>query len=162
VSVSSVSVTSVSVTSVSVSSVSMSSVSVSNVSVSSVSVTSVSVSSVRWIYSNQVAGFRDGRRFPIVCFHCHRTKAVLVRCGQPLCGYNQKKVKEDATMLNAYLPSRSRGKIIDVRSSGMASHHVGKGGGVETPAHYPQWKVEHANFDPPSALQGSLNRLMEG
>ena len=84
-------------------------------------------------------------------------------------------------MLNACLPSRSRGKIIDVRSAGTASHHIGKGqgcmlkrmlklfhvhvwsgGGVETPAHYPQWKLEHAKFDPPPGLQASFNRLLEG
>lgn len=33
---------------------------------------------------------------------------------------------------------------------------------MESPAHYPQWKVEHAKFETPSVLQASLNKLLEG
>lgn len=63
----------------------------------------------------------------MVCFHHPLTKAVLVKCGQPLCGHTQKKLKEDVSMLNAYLPSRSRGKVIDVRPQGVALQHMSKG-----------------------------------
>ena len=36
------------------------------------------------------------------------------------------------------------------------------GGGVELPSHYPQWKVEFYKLEAPSALQTSLNKLVEG
>ena len=39
---------------------------------------------------------------------------------------------------------------------------VSAGGGVELPSHYPQWKVEYIKTDMPSALQSSLNKLVEG
>lgn len=109
----------------------------------------------------KVAGFRHGNRFPVVCFHHPHTKAVLVKCGQPLCGHTHKKLKEDVNMLNAYLPSRSRGKIVDIRPQGVANQHMSKGGGVENPANYPQWKVEHGKFESPTVLQASFNKLMD-
>ena len=74
-----------------------------------------------------MAPFRHGQRFPIVCFHHQLNNAVLVKCGQPLCGHTRKKVKEDVSMLNAYLPSRSRGKIIDIRPQSVANQHMSKG-----------------------------------
>ena len=36
------------------------------------------------------------------------------------------------------------------------------GGGVELPSHYPQWKLEYYKLEAPSALQISLNKLVEG
>jgi len=36
------------------------------------------------------------------------------------------------------------------------------GGGVELPAHYPQWKVEHAKFEAPAVIQASFMKLLEG
>ena len=36
------------------------------------------------------------------------------------------------------------------------------GGGIELPAHYPQWKVEHGKMEPPNIILASLNKLMEG
>lgn len=109
----------------------------------------------------KVASVRHGNRFPVVCYHHSPTGAVLVRCGQPLCGHTQRKLKEDVSMLNAYLPSRSRGRVIDVRPQNIAQQHMSKGGGVESPANYPQWKVEHAKFESPAGLQASLNKLMD-
>ncbi len=53
--------------------------------------------------------------------------AVLVKCGQPLCGHTHKKNKEDVSMLNAYLPSRIRGRIIDIRPQSVATQHMSKG-----------------------------------
>ena len=86
-------------------------------------------------------------------------------------------------MLNAYLPSRSRGKVVDIRPQGVANQHMSKGkgwvwsggvvfqchapppcigGGVESPAHYPQWKVEHAKFESPTVIQASFCKLIDG
>jgi hypothetical protein len=36
------------------------------------------------------------------------------------------------------------------------------GGGVESPANYPQWKVEHARFESPAAIQASFSKLLDG
>ena len=74
-----------------------------------------------------MSAFRHGHRFPIVCFHHHLNQAVLIRCGQPLSGHTHKKLKEDVNMLNACLPSRSRGRIIDIRPQNIAFQHMSKG-----------------------------------
>jgi len=41
-------------------------------------------------------------------------------------------------------------------------HYVAAGGGVELPAHYPQWKVEYGRMEPPNIILASLNKLVEG
>lgn len=33
---------------------------------------------------------------------------------------------------------------------------------MELPTQYPQWKVEHAKFEPPTVIQASFSKLLEG
>ena len=130
-----------------------------------------------------VAGYRHLQRFPVLCFHHGKTQAVLLRGGQPLCGPLHKRCKEDVALLNACLPSLSKGKVLDIRQPSTAQQHMSKGvahsaasvavlytavllpppgGGVELPSHYPQWKVEYGKLEPPPSLLASLNKLIEG
>jgi len=64
-------------------------------------------------------------------------------------------------MLNACLLSLNRGKILDIRPQSIAQSHMSKGGGVELPAHYPQWKVEYGRMETPNIILASLNKLVE-
>lgn len=105
--------------------------------------------------------FRHFCRFPILCFHHKKNKAVLMRCSQPLCGPAHKRCREDEKLLNACLHSLTRGKILDVRPQATAQMHMSKGGGIELPAHYPQWKVEFGKMDTPSTILASLVKLIE-
>ena len=74
-----------------------------------------------------MASFRHLGRFPVVCFHHKKNKAVLLRCGQPLCGTSHKRCREDVTLLNACLPSLGKGKVLDIRPSSVAQSHMSKG-----------------------------------
>lgn len=50
-----------------------------------------------------------------------------MRCGQPLCGPNQKRCREDVHMLNHCLQSRGKGRVVDCRSVEQTKQHAGKG-----------------------------------
>jgi myotubularin-related protein 9 len=85
-----------------------------------------------------------------------------MRCGQPRVGPGRKqRCKADEQLLNACLPSLSKGKVLDTRSQEVAATHVSKGGGVELPAHYPQWRVEYGKMEGVAGLAASLARLRE-
>ena len=66
-------------------------------------------------------------RFPTICYHHSRTQAVLVRCGQPLCGPSHKRCREDVNLLNACLPGLSKGRVLDIRPQSVAQQHMSKG-----------------------------------
>lgn len=100
-----------------------------------------------------------------------------MRCGQPRLGPGLKnKCKEDVQLLNACLPSLSKGKVLDTRPQEVATAKgnyemkvpctllrslVAAGGGVELPAQYPQWRVEYGKMESPVGLASSLARLRE-
>ena len=63
----------------------------------------------------------------MICYHHSRTQAVLVRCGQPLCGPSHKRCREDINLLNACLPSLSKGRVLDIRPQSVAQQHMSKG-----------------------------------
>ena len=65
------------------------------------------------------ASFRQGGRFPILCYR-HENGAVLLRSGQPLVGPSGKRCKEDEKLINAVLGPGKRGYIIDTRSQTLA------------------------------------------
>ena len=51
-----------------------------------------------------------------------------MRCGQPRVGPGRKqRCKADEQLLNACLPSLSKGKVLDTRSQEVAATHVSKG-----------------------------------
>lgn len=57
-----------------------------------------------------------------------KTKAVIVRCGQPRIGPGHKnRCKEDVQLLNACLPSLSKGRVLDTRSQDVAAANMSKG-----------------------------------
>ena len=59
---------------------------------------------------------------------CRKTQAVVVRCGQPRVGPGHKlRCKEDEQLLNACLPSISKGKILDTRPQEVTLTHMNKG-----------------------------------
>ena len=59
---------------------------------------------------------------------CRKTQAVIVRCGQPQVGPGLRtRCKEDEQLLNACLPSLSKGKILDTRPQEVVAAHTSKG-----------------------------------
>ena len=51
-----------------------------------------------------------------------------MRCGQPRVGPGQRnRCKEDVQLLNACLPSLSKGRVLDTRSQEVAAAHMSKG-----------------------------------
>lgn len=53
---------------------------------------------------------------------------MIVRCSQPKIGPGHKqRCKEDEQLLNACLPSISKGKILDTRPQEVAVAHMSKG-----------------------------------
>jgi myotubularin-related protein 9 len=107
-----------------------------------------------------VAAFRQQARFPILCYHHPKNKAVILRCGEPLCGPNQKRCREDINLLNSSL-QLDKGHIMDTRTKQLALQHTSKGGGFEFPSNYSQWRVEHASLEPVSNMQASYMKLLE-
>jgi myotubularin-related protein 9 len=111
---------------------------------------------------SHVVKFRQNGRFPVLAYHHQKTQAVIVRCGQPQVGPGQRnRSKEDEQLLNACLPSLSKGKVLDTRPQEVVTAHMSKGGGVELPAHYPQWRVEYGKMESRAGLAASLVRLRE-
>ncbi|XP_002742067.2 myotubularin-related protein 9 [Saccoglossus kowalevskii] len=108
------------------------------------------------------ARFRHGGRFPVLSYHHSANGMVMMRCGQPLTGPNNKRCKDDERLVNAVLSIGKRGYIIDTRSPSVAQTAKAKGGGVETEAHYPQWRRIHRAIERYYVLQESLVKLIEG
>ena len=63
-----------------------------------------------------------------VLWRHRKTQAVIVRCGQPQVGPGQRnRSKEDEQLLNACLPSLSKGKVLDTRPQEVVTAHMSKG-----------------------------------
>ncbi|XP_015603918.1 myotubularin-related protein 9 [Cephus cinctus] len=106
------------------------------------------------------AGFRDGGRFPVLCYR-HEGGSVLLRSSQPMSGATGRRCKEDERLLNAVLGPGRRGYIVDTRSAGQAQSAKARGGGTEIDAAYPQWRKVHKAVPRPSDLADSLYKLIE-
>ncbi|KAL1132090.1 hypothetical protein AAG570_010048 [Ranatra chinensis] len=104
--------------------------------------------------------FREGGRFPVLSYK-HEGSAVVMRCGQPLAGPNNRRCKEDERLINCVIGTGKRGYIIDTRSQALAQSAKSKGGGFEAEAHYPQWKRIHNPIDRWPTLLDSLTKLVE-
>lgn len=65
------------------------------------------------------SSFRQGGRFPILCYR-HENGTVLLRSGQPLVGPAGRRCKEDERLINAVLGPGKRGYIIDTRTQTLA------------------------------------------
>ena len=115
----------------------------------------------------KVAKFRQGGRFPILCYRhrkngmvsCFRirllfmamsqltwaapTRQVIMRSSQPLTGPNRKRCREDESLLQAVMDGSDKGYIIDTRSSQQAQQARMAGGGFESKSCYSCWKRLH-------------------
>jgi len=106
------------------------------------------------------AQFRQGGRFPILSY-LHTNGRVIMRCGQPMTGQNQRRCKEDEKLVNTVLGSSHRGYILDTRSPQVALQARSKGGGCETEFNYPQWRKFHNNLQKFTVYHDSFVRIVE-
>lgn len=109
----------------------------------------------------KVAKFRQGGRFPVLCYHHRKNGMVIMRSSQPLTGANRKRCKEDELLLQAVIDGSDKGYIIDTRSSQQAQQARMTGGGFESKSCYSHWKRLHRQMERGKALQESLIKLVE-
>ncbi|XP_068195595.1 myotubularin-related protein 9-like isoform X2 [Antennarius striatus] len=107
------------------------------------------------------AKFRQGGRFPVLCYYHRKNGAVIMRSSQPLTGANRKRCWEDEQLLHAVIEGSDKGYIIDTRSSQQAQQNRMAGGGFESKSSYSRWKRLHRQMERGKALQESLIKLVE-
>ncbi|XP_053191422.1 myotubularin-related protein 9 isoform X1 [Scomber japonicus] len=109
----------------------------------------------------KVAKFRQGGRFPVLCYYHRKNGMVIVRSSQPLTGANRKRCREDEHFFQAVIDGSDKGYIIDTRSSQQAQQARMTGGGFESKSCYNHWKRLHRQMERGKALQESLIKLVE-
>uniref|UniRef100_H3DHN1 Zgc:154055 n=1 Tax=Tetraodon nigroviridis TaxID=99883 RepID=H3DHN1_TETNG len=109
----------------------------------------------------KVAKFRQGGRFPVLCYRHRKNGMVIMRSGQPLTGPNRRRCREDEHLLQAVIHGSDRGYIIDTRSSQQAQQARMSGGGFESKSSYSCWKRLHRAMEKGKALQESLIKVVE-
>ncbi|XP_041828840.1 myotubularin-related protein 9 isoform X3 [Melanotaenia boesemani] len=109
----------------------------------------------------KVAKFRQGGRFPVLCYYHRKNGMVIMRSSQPLTGANKKRCSEDELLLQAVIDGSDKGYIIDTRSSQQVQQARMTGGGFESKACYERWKRLHRQMEKGKALQESLIKLVE-
>ncbi|XP_061698995.1 myotubularin-related protein 9 isoform X2 [Syngnathoides biaculeatus] len=109
----------------------------------------------------KVAKFRQGGRFPVLCYYHKKNGMVILRSGQPLTGANRKRCIEDELLLQAVIADSDKGYIIDTRSAQQAQQARMMGGGFESKPCYSSWKRLHRPMERGKTLQESLIKLVE-
>ncbi|XP_071380819.1 myotubularin-related protein 9 isoform X1 [Centroberyx affinis] len=109
----------------------------------------------------KVARFRQGGRFPVLCYYHRKNGMVIMRSSQPLIGANRKRCREDELLLQAVIDGSDKGYIIDTRSSQQVQQARMTGGGFESKSTYSCWKRLHRQMERGKALQESLIKLVE-
>uniref|UniRef100_A0A3P9I1R7 Zgc:154055 n=1 Tax=Oryzias latipes TaxID=8090 RepID=A0A3P9I1R7_ORYLA len=109
----------------------------------------------------KAAKFRQGGRFPVLCYYHRKNGMVIVRSSQPLTGANRKRCSEDELLLQAVIEGSDKGYIIDTRSSQQAQQAWMTGGGFESKSCYERWKRLHRHMERGKVLQESLIKLVE-
>ncbi|XP_045919585.1 myotubularin-related protein 9 isoform X2 [Micropterus dolomieu] len=109
----------------------------------------------------KVAKFRQGGRFPVLCYYHRKNGMVIMRSSQPLTGANKKRCREDEHLLQAVISGSDKGYVIDTRSSQQALQARMTGGGFESKSCYSSWKRLHRQMERGKALQESLIKLVE-
>ena len=84
-----------------------------------------------------------------------------MKSSQPLLGTNNKRCKEDETLLKSALPIGKQGYIYDLRDSSILKAAASKGGGYETEANYPLWKRINKHLERFDQLHVSFSKLIE-
>lgn len=120
----------------------------------------------------RLARFRQGGRFPVLCYYHQKNRMVrllatlggylnsklkkkensrlpqvIMRSGQPLIGANKRRCKEDEDLLQAAIEGSDKGFIIDTRSSQQAQQARMAGGGFESKSSYSRWKRLHRQME---------------
>ncbi|XP_056282422.1 myotubularin-related protein 9-like isoform X2 [Pseudoliparis swirei] len=109
----------------------------------------------------KAAKFRQGGRFPVLCYYHRKNGMVIMRSSQPLTGANGKRCMEDEHLLRAVIDGSDRGFVIDTRSGQQALQARMTGGGFESKSCYSSWKRLHRQMERGKALQESLIKLVE-
>lgn len=109
----------------------------------------------------KAAKFRQGGRFPVLCYYHKKNGMVIMRSSQPLPGANRKRCKEDELLLQAVIEDSDKGYVIDTRSMQQAQQARMMGGGFESKSFYNRWKRLHRQMERGKALQESLIKLVE-
>ncbi|XP_037550657.1 myotubularin-related protein 9 [Nematolebias whitei] len=109
----------------------------------------------------KAAKFRQGGRFPVLCYYHQKNGMVIMRSSQPLVGANKKRCKEDELLLQAVIDGSDKGYVIDTRSSQQVQRARMTGGGFESKSSYDHWKRLHKQMERGKALQESLIKLVE-
>ncbi|XP_077395299.1 myotubularin-related protein 9-like isoform X2 [Festucalex cinctus] len=109
----------------------------------------------------KVAKFRQGGRFPILCYYHRKNGKVILRSGQPSTGANWKRCIEDELLLHTVIEGSDKGFIIDTRSAQQAQQARMTGGGFESKSCYNNWKRLHRHMERGKTLQESLIKLVE-
>ncbi|KAF7202091.1 myotubularin-related protein 9 isoform X1 [Nothobranchius furzeri] len=109
----------------------------------------------------KAAKFRQGGRFPVLCYYHRKNGMVIMRSSQPLTGANRKRCKEDELLLQAVIDGSDKGYIIDTRSSQQVQQARMTGGGFESKSCYIGWKRLHKQMERGKVLQESLIKLVE-
>ncbi|KAM8917164.1 myotubularin-related protein 9-like isoform 4-T4 [Spinachia spinachia] len=107
----------------------------------------------------KAAKFRQGGRFPVLCYYHRKNGVVIMRSSQPLTGANRKRCREDEHLLRAVIEGSDKGFIIDTRSSQQALQARITGGGFESKSGYASWKRLHRQMERGKGLQESLVKL---
>jgi myotubularin-related protein 9 len=76
-------------------------------------------------------------------------------------GTNNRRCKEDETILNKALPTGKKGIIYDTRDLNTAKNAMYKGGGIESDANYAIWKRVYKRLDTYDQLNVSYTKLIE-
>lgn len=118
--------------------------------------------------------FRSQGRFPVVTYLHKATKAVLVRCAQPLVGLSQKNCEEDSLLLNWY---RLKGKeeepgnasslhsklyILDARGKLAATLNMAAGKGTEDVSFYQNTELVFGNIENIHVMRSSAFMYSDG
>ncbi|XP_054470192.1 myotubularin-related protein 9-like isoform X2 [Anoplopoma fimbria] len=109
----------------------------------------------------KAAKFRQGGRFPVLCYYHRKNGMVIMRSSQPLTGANRKRCREDEQLLQAVIDGSDKGFIIDTRSSQQALQARLTGGGFESKSSYSSWKRLHRQMERGKSLQESFIKLVE-
>ncbi|KAB5561928.1 hypothetical protein PHYPO_G00012120 [Pangasianodon hypophthalmus] len=109
----------------------------------------------------KAARFRQGGRFPVLCYCHHRNGMVVMRSSQPMTGANRKRCREDELLLQAAIDESELGYVVDTRSAQQAQQARMTGGGFESKSFYRPWRRLHRHMERGKVLQESLIKLVE-
>ena len=112
-----------------------------------------------------VAKFRHRRRIPALAYYYAKTKASLVRCGQPVPGMKRARCTEDERLFAAITRTSAAAgapSVLDMRTSAAANAALNRGAGFELSERYSNCRVVFAGLEPAGALRDTLSKALDG